>query len=184
MRAVAITDKMPGWMETAFFIFVFLTIAGLLAFLVTRGSGWHALAGKYPERAPYTGQLRRCGTFQMMAVDSDLSFNTRFPNGIMSVGVTRDALYIVAPSVVRFLFPTIQLPWTSIASAKPFEAPGWVKPIGAMKDVTLFRAEYDPGLRGEFVELETTAPKTCIRLPMYAIEEARGKLPLRASPIQ
>ena len=32
--------------------------------------------------------------------------------------------------------------------------------------------------RGEFIELETTAPKTCIRLPMYAIEDARSYLPL------
>jgi hypothetical protein len=117
----------------------------------------------------------------MMAVDSDLSVATRFfggmtrfSGGIMRVGVTRDALYIVAPSVVRFLFPTIQLPWTSIASAKPFEAPGWVEPIGpsGMQD------EYDPSFRGEFIELETTAPKTCIRLPMHVIEDARSYLPL------
>jgi len=117
----------------------------------------------------------------MMAVDSDLSVATRFSGGmrrfsggIMSVGVTRDALYIVAPSVVRFLFPTIQLPWTSIASAKPFEAPGWVEPIGTSG----MQAEYGPSFRGEFIELETTAPKTCIRLPMYAIEDARSYLPL------
>lgn len=172
-------------METALFIFAFLTIAGLCAYLMTRGSGWHGLAVKYPESAPYTGQLRRCGTFQMMAVDSDLSVATRFfggmtrfSGGIMSVGVTRDALYIVAPSVVRFLFPTIQLPWTSIASAKPFEAPGWVEPIGPSGDGIQIQAEYDPGFRGEFIELETTAPKTCIRLPMYAIEDARSYLPL------
>jgi len=165
-------------METAFGIFAFLTITGLIAFLITRGSGWHALAGKYPERAPYTGQLRRCTTFQMIAVDSDLSLATRFSGGIVSVGVTRDALYIVAPSVVRFLFPTIQLPWTSIASAKPFEAPGWVKPIGTSGTAIQLQAEYDPGFRGDFIELETTTPKTCIRLPMYAIEDARSRLPL------
>ena len=169
-----ISDKVPDWMETALFIFAFLTVAGLCAYVMTRGSGWHGLAVKYPEIAPYTGQLRRCGTFQMMAVDSDLSVATRFSGGIMRVGVTRDALYIVAPSVVRFLFPTIQLPWTSIASAKPFEAPGWVEPIGSSET----GAEYDPGFRGEFIELETTAPKTCVRLPMYAIEDARSYLPL------
>ena len=94
----------------------------------------------------------------------------------MSAGVTRDALYLVAPSLVRFLFPTIQLPWSAVASAKPFEAPGWVKPV--VEAGTVFQAEYDPGFRGEFVELETTAPKTCIRLPMYAIEESRSYLPL------
>ncbi len=142
-------------METALFIFAFLTIAGLCAYVMTRGSGWHGLAVKYPESAPYTGKLRRCGTFQMMAVDSDLSVAarffggmTRFSGGVMSVGVTRDALYIVAPSVVRFLFPTIQLPWTSIASAKPFEAPGWVEPIGTSGDGLQIQAEYDPGFRG------------------------------------
>ena len=91
----------------------------------------------------------------MMAVDSDLSVAarflggmTRFSGGIISVGVTRDALYIVAPSVVRFLFPTIQLPWTSIASAKPFEAPGWVESIGTSGDGLQIQAEYDSGFRG------------------------------------
>jgi hypothetical protein len=62
--------------------FRFLTIAGLCAYVMTRGSGWHGLAVKYPEIAPYTGQLRRCGTFQMMAVDSDLSVATRFFGGM------------------------------------------------------------------------------------------------------
>ena len=171
-----ITDKTPGWMEAAFGIFAFLTIAGLVAYLITRGSGWHGLAGKYPERAPYTGELHRCRTFQMMALDSKQSFPMRFSGGIVSVGVSSDALYIVAPSVVRFLFPTIQLPWSAVASARPFEAPGWVTPIAEAG--TVFRAEYDFGYRGEFFELQTTAPKTCIRLPGYAIGDARRYLPL------
>jgi hypothetical protein len=178
LLALLITGKVPGWMEAAFYIFVILTVAGLIAFLMTRGSGWHALAEKYPERMPYTGQLRRCRTIQMTAVDSNLSLATRFSGGIVSVGVTRDALYIVAPSVVRFLFPTIQLPWTSIASAKPFEAPGWVKPIVNPGTAIQIQAEYDSGFSGDFIELETTAPKTCIRLPLYAIEGARSYLPL------
>jgi hypothetical protein len=76
------------------------------------------------------------------------------------------------------LFPTIQLPWTSIASVKPFEAPGWVEPIGTSETAIQIQAEYDHGFRGEFIELETTAPKTCIRLPMYAIEDARSYLRL------
>ena len=174
---ILITDKVP-WMETALIIFAILTIVGLFWFLMTRGSGWHGLAGKYPERTACTGELRRCGTIQMMALDSEHSYLVRFAGGIVSVGVTRDALYIVAPSVVRFLFPTIQLPWAAIASAKPFEAPGWVKPVGTAGTAFQVQAEYDPGFRDEFVELETTAPKTCIRLPVYAIEDARSYLPL------
>lgn len=78
LLSLMITDKTPGWVEAAFGIFFFLTVAGLVAFLMTRGSGWHALAGKFPQRAPYTGELRRCRTFQMAAVDSDQSFGTRF----------------------------------------------------------------------------------------------------------
>jgi hypothetical protein len=102
----------------------------------------------------------------------------RFAGGIISVGVTSSALYIVAPSIVRFLFPTIQLPWAAIASAKPFEAPGWVQPVGEPVALLQVQVEYDPGFSGEFIELETTAPKTCIRLPGYAIEDARRYLPL------
>jgi len=177
-----IPDEIPGWAGAALFVFGFLTIAGLVAFLMTRGSGWHALAKKYPEGTTYTGELRRCRTFQMVATDSDQPFGTRFSGGIVSVGSTGEALYIAAPAIVRFLFPTIRLPWSAIASAKPFEAPGWVKPFA--ESGALIQAEYDPGYRGEFIELETIEPKTCIRLPMYAIGDARRNLPLGASPIQ
>jgi hypothetical protein len=165
----------PGWVETAFGVIAFLWIAGLIAFLMTRGSGWHALAKKYPERAPYTGPLRRCRTFQMVAVNSDENFGTRFSGGIVSVGTTSESLYIAAPAVVRWLFPTIQLPWSAIASAKPFEAPGWVQPIA--EPGAIFQAQYDFGYTGQFLELETAEPRTCIRLPVYAIGDALGNLP-------
>lgn len=84
LLGLLITDKTPGWVEAAFGIFFFLTVAGLVAFLMTRGSGWHALAKKYPERTAYTGKLRRCRTFQMAAVDSDQRFGTRFSGGIVA----------------------------------------------------------------------------------------------------
>ena len=169
-------------MGTALFIVAFVTIVGgERMYPDPRQRLWHGLAAQYPERTPYTGQWRRCGAFRMMAVDSDLSVATRvaagmtrLSGGIVSAGVTRDALYIVAPSVVRHLFPIVQLPWTSIGSAKPFEASGWGEPIVTLE----IRAHYDPSSRGEFIELETTAPKTCVRLPMYAIEDARSYLAL------
>lgn len=145
-------------METALDIFFVLAVVGLIVYLMTRGSGWHGLAKKYPERAPHIGQLRRCGTFQLMKLDSNQTFPMRFTGGIISVGVTSSALYIVAPSIVRFLFPTIQLPWAAIASAKPFEAPGWVQPVGEPVALLQVKVEYDPGFSGEFIELETTAP--------------------------
>jgi hypothetical protein len=169
-------------MVAPLFVFGFLACAGLVAFLMTRGSGWHALAKKYPQGTIYTGQLRRCRTFQMVATGSDEPFGTRFSGGIISVGSTGEALYLATPSIVRFLFPTIRLPWSAIASAKPFEAPGWVKP--RTESDAIIQAEYDPGYRGEFIELETTEPRTRIRLPMYAIGDARRNLPLSASAIQ
>jgi len=160
------------------FLILAVLVGGVIAYAMTRGSGWRGLAGKYPASAPYTGQLRRCGTFQMMALDANQSFPVRFAGGIVSVGVTSDALYIVAPSLVRFLFPTIQLPWVAVASARPFEAPGWVQPVGEPVALLQVQVQYDPGFSGEFIELETTAPKTCIRLPAYAIADARSHLPL------
>lgn len=174
-----ITDKTPGWVVAVFGVFAFFGIAGLVAYLMTRGSGWQALAKKYPDETPaYSGELRRCRTFQMAAADPEQNPGTRFSGGIVSVGSTGEALYLVMPSVVRFLFPSIRLPWSAIASAKPFEAPGWVKPM--VESGAVFQATYDPGYRGEFVELETTAPKTCIRLPLYAIGDARKHLALSA----
>jgi len=165
--------------QNVLFMVVFFGVVGMMAYLVVRGSGWRALAAKYPERAAYTGELRRCSTIQMTALGSEQTFPVRLAGGIVSVGVTSDALYIVAPSVVRFLFPTIQLPWNAIASAKPFDASGWVAPIAPVgESATVIQVEYDPGFSGDFVELETTAPKTCIRLPTYAIGDARSHLPL------
>jgi hypothetical protein len=165
----------PAWVGTAFGVIAFLAITGVIAFLMTRGSGWHALAKKYPERVPCSGPLRRCGTFQMLALNSEQNFGTRFSGGIVSVGPTSEALYIAAPAVVRWLFPTIQLPWSAVASAKPFEAPGWVQPIADSGAV--YQARYDFGYTGPFLELETTEPRTCIRLPVYAIGDALGNLP-------
>src|SRR5688500_15771808 len=107
----------------------FAVCAGLVAFLITRGSGWRALAAKYPERSAYTGEMHQCRTFEMAALEPDESIGTRFAGGLIRVGATRDALLIATPAIVRFLFPTIRLPWSAIASAKPFEAPGWVKPV-------------------------------------------------------
>ena len=166
----------PGWLQAAFGILAFLTVVGLAAFLIVRGTGWRALAARYPERAPYTGELCRCRTFQMMALDVEGSFGTRFIGGIVRAGATSDALYLFAPSLLRSLLPPIQLPWSAVASAKPFEAPGWVTPV--QKAGIGLRFTYDPGYTGEFVELETVEPRTSIRMPMYAIGDARRYLPL------
>jgi hypothetical protein len=174
-----ITDETPGWVAAVFSVFAFFGIVGLVAYLMTRGTGWQALARRFPQGGAYTGELRRCRTFQMVAIHPDQGLGTRFSGGIVSVGSTDEALYIVMPSVVRFLFPSIRLPWSAIASAKPFEAPGWVKPMA--EPGAVFQAEYDPGYRGEFVELETTEPKTRIRIPLYAIGDARKHLALSAS---
>src|ERR1700694_4151032 len=140
LLGLLIKDHAPGWIEAAFGVLAFVWIAGLLAFLITRGSGWHALAKKYPQRAACTEPLRQCRTFQMTAVNSDQGLGTRFSGGIVSVAPTSEVLYIAAPSCVRWLFPTIQLPWSAIASAKPFEAPGWVQPI--VESGAVFQARY------------------------------------------
>ena len=170
-----ITEKTPPLVVIAFGFLCFFAIAGLIVFLMGRGSGWYALAKKYPERTAYTGRLRKCRTFQMVAIGLDQPFGTRFSGGIVSVGATPDALYISMPAIVRLLFPTVQLPWSAISSARPFEAPGWVAPVQAPG--TVFQAEYDPGFRGQFIELETIEPKVCVRLPMYALDDARAYLP-------
>ena len=171
-----ITDKTPAWVVNAFGVVFFFSVAGLIAYLITRGTGWSALAKKYPEQTAHAGQWRKCRTFQMLALDSAGAFGTRFSGSIVSVGTSPGAMYISMPAIVRFLFPTIQLPWSAIVSAKPFEAPGWVTPM--VKPGTVFQAEYDPGFRGAFIELQTSEPKTLIRLPLYALEEARAHLPL------
>jgi hypothetical protein len=179
LLGLLITDKTPAWLSGAYGVIFFLTVIGLIAYGMKHGTGWSALAKKYPERTACTGALCRCATFQMVNLDTANAFSSRFSGGIVSVGTTAEAMYIVMPAVVRFLLPTIQLPWAAIASAKPFEAPGWVAPMA--EPGMNVQVEYDPGFRGDFIELETTGPRICIRLPLYALEGARAYLPRMAA---
>jgi hypothetical protein len=173
------TDETPEWIEYLFGVVFAVTIVGLIVFALVSGTGWRALATAYPERTPYSGEWYYCRTFQMIALHSGEPFSARFSGSIVAVGTTSSALYISMPRIVSFLLPTIELPWTAIESAKPFEAPGWVNPIA--KPGMIFQVEYDPGFRGEFVELETKEPKVVIRLSMQALQEARSYLPLPAA---
>ena len=89
--SLSIPEDPPGWVLAPLFVFGFLTCAGLVAFLMTRGSGWQALAKKYPQGTAYRGPLRRCRTFQMVAAGSGERVGTRVSGGLMSVGSTGEA---------------------------------------------------------------------------------------------
>jgi len=176
--ALVLGENAPGWVMAAYGAAFFVTVTALVAFLMTRGSGWYALARAYPARPSDVEPVRlhRCRTFQMVALDGDQPDGTRVAGGVVSAGASERGLTLAVPSVLRFLFPTIRLPWSAVASARAFEAPGWVKPV--TEPGTVFQAEYDPGFRGPFVEIETTAPRTRIRLPAYALEGGMAHLPL------
>ena len=91
----------------------------------------------------------------MMAVDSDLFVAarffggmTRFSGGIMSVGVTRDALYIVAPSVVRFFVPNHSTALDFDRIGQAVRGAGLRRTNRYLGDGLQIQAEYEPGFRG------------------------------------
>jgi hypothetical protein len=95
------------------------------------------------------------------------------------VGSDEHALRISAPAIAGLLFPPIRIPWPAIASARMFDASGWIKPPSAPG--TVFQAMYDPGYTGTFVEIEIAEPRYFLQLPANLLTAAIPHLPIAAA---
>jgi hypothetical protein len=98
----------------------------------------------------------------------------------LRVGVAADVLHLSmlfskVPLLGRF-FPEVGIPWSEVASARAYEAPGWVAP--QMQPGTVLRASYDPGYTGTFVEMRIGDPPVFIQLPLEVLGEAASRLGL------
>jgi hypothetical protein len=176
------SDRVPGWLQAVAGVAMFLAIAGLVAFLFLRQSAWRELARTYPVTRPLTGNWKTCPSAVMAAVSlEDPEYERRKVrlNFIMRVGSDDEALYVSARPILRALLPPMRMPWSAIARARYFDAPGWVK---APRDPgTVVQVAYDPGYRGRFVEIEVTEPSVFLQLPADLLTEALRHLPMVAA---
>jgi hypothetical protein len=172
-------NKVPGWLQVVAGLAIFLFIAWLVAFLFLRQSGWHQLARKYPANPPLAGTWKTCPSAVMAAVSLDSPEYERHKvrlNFIVRVGSNDEALYVSTLPILRALLPPMRIPWSAMTSARYFDASGWVK---APRDPgTLLQLTYDPGYKGQFVEIEIAEPKIFLQIPAHLLIEAIPHLPM------
>ena len=66
-------DRVPEGFQIAYGVFFIFVVAGLVGFLISRGSAWHALSQKYPARSPYRDQWNGSSYFLMALVSGPTS---------------------------------------------------------------------------------------------------------------
>ncbi|HEY9870659.1 MAG TPA: hypothetical protein V6D08_15945, partial [Candidatus Obscuribacterales bacterium] len=78
--------------------------------------------------------------------------------------------------LLKRIFPPLCIPWQSVNSARSFEAPGWV-PAGTASGAIL-QATYDPGFKGQFLELEVGEPPVFLQMSADLLGDKVNRLPL------
>ncbi len=154
----------------------------VMVFYLMAETGWRALAKSYREIVPFAGPWKLAATGQMALVSvhhPDFQrIKMRFVGGSLRVGTTADALYLstLFPRlpVLRWFFPTLQIPWSAVSKAHAFEAPGWFGP--ASEPGTLLQVAYDPNYTGKFIEMEIGEPPVFLQLSEEILGEAVSRL--------
>ncbi len=184
LLAIAVfRDGVPALFR-GLYVAAFAIIVPCVVFYLIADTGWRALAARHRQTLPFRGPWRACATGQMARVSvSHPDFERmkmRWVGGTLRVGATAEALYLSTPVSslpgLRSLFPTLQIPWASVAAARAFEAPGWFRP--PQESGALLQAAYDPGYTGKFVEIEVGSPPVFIQLPADVLGDAIARLPL------
>ena len=172
-------NETPDWLKIVTAVVLFLAIVILVGFLFLRQSSWRKLAQKFPSTQPFTGLLKTCQTAVIDSISITAPNYTKPKvrlNFIVKVGSDADALYISTIKIFRALLPTIQIPYSAITSTRYFDAAGWVK--APSSPGSLINLQYDPGYKGQFLEIEISEPKIFIQLPASQLTEAIQYLPI------
>jgi hypothetical protein len=167
----------PDGFQIAYGVFFILVVAGLVGFLISRGSAWHALSQKYPARSQYRGQWKASGYFLMAPVsyeDSDFVRRKLRLAGIVRIGATPEALFLRCVKPFYFLLPPLQIPWSEISSrtlevGRLMATPGQAGPI--------IQANFEIGPGGQFVELHLNEPPVYILFEEHLIADTKAYLP-------
>lgn len=169
----------PAVAEAAFFVAFMIVVPLVVLYLLTE-TGWRTLSKSYPQRRPFNGRWQLCATGQMAMVSVDhpdyQRSKARFL-GMLRVGASDEALYLSTLvsklPVLSAFFPTVQILWTAVSSARGYEAGGWV----AQQSGALLQATYDPNYTGTFLELQIGSPTVFIQLPRAILGDHVSRLP-------
>jgi hypothetical protein len=101
----------------------------VVVFYVIGEAGWRALAKRYRASVPFSGDWQACATGQMVLVSVDPpkfhKVKMRLVGGSLRVATTADALHLTTMvsglPVLRWFFPTLQIPWMAVSKAHAFE---------------------------------------------------------------
>ncbi|HUG98604.1 MAG TPA: hypothetical protein VMQ83_05480 [Gammaproteobacteria bacterium] len=176
------TDGVPVVFEAMFIVAFAITVPVVVFYLIGE-SGWRALAKRFRASTSNPGSWQLCPTGQMALVSVDHpdfhKVKMRFVGGSLSVATSAEALHLSTMfsnlPVLSGFFPRLQIPWSSIAHARAFEAPGWFTPESAPG--LLLQAAYDPNYTGKFIEMEAGDAPVFIQLPAWILGEHLGRLP-------
>lgn len=170
------------------FVAAFVVAVPTIVFYLMAEQGWSTLAKRYRSASPFTGPWQVCATGQMATVSVDHpDFNQHRLRLVstLRVGAAPEALYLsMLLSKIPFLgrfFPDVRLPWSAVASARTYEAPGWFAP--QRQPGAIVQAAYDPNYTGTFVELEVGTPPVFIQLPLTVLGDAASRLRLTPKPV-
>lgn len=172
----------------AIFGVAFIVAVPVLVFYLMAEMGWSALAKRFRAAEPFKGSWQPCPTAQMahVSVDHpDFQRNKfRLVGGTLRLGTASEGLYLSmlfskVPLLGRF-FPDVQIPWSTVSSARTFEAPGWFKPIS--EPGAILQAGYDPNYTGTFVELVVGQPPVFIQVSADVLGDAISRLPIAPDP--
>jgi len=167
------TDPPPAVIVAGSVTFAVATVA-LVAFLIVRGSGWGALAGRFPPRARFSGPWRTVGTFLIGREDSFQPLGTRL-RFVVRAGATPTALHLSARFPFSLVLSQVELPWSEVASCKAYDAGGWMTPLG--EPGQLVQLEYDFSYRGTFLQIAVREGGIYLHLPADALGEGRAYVP-------
>jgi len=167
--------------EVVFFVAFVIAVPCVVFYLIGE-SGWRRLAQRFRATEPYSGEWQLCATGQMALVNVDHAdfhkVKMRFVGGSLRVATTPEALHLTTMAsglpVLRWFFPSLQIPWAAVSKAHAFEAPGWFTP--ASEPGMLLQIAYDPNYTGKFIEMEIGEPPVFIQLPAYILGENFSRL--------
>lgn len=155
-------DGVPGWVQALAGAAMGIAIAGLIAFLLLRQTGWHALARHFPAGGARPPAWRVLASAVMAPVgmeDPDYVRSRVRLVFVLRAGMDEQALYLRIPA----LLPPMRIPWSAMTRIRYFDASGWVAPTS--EPGSFFQLAYDPGYRGKFMEIEIAEPRCFIQVP-------------------
>lgn len=122
------------------------------------------------------------GTFNMSLVrvgESNYGRLKAWFIGTLPLAVAEDGIHLATLAsyvpLFKLIFPSLCIPWQFVKSAGSFEAPGWVQ-VGTAS-AAILQATYDPGCKGQFLELEVGEPPMFLQMSADLLGDKVNRLP-------